>query len=211
MKLGLFGGSFNPIHTGHLIVIDQAMDQLNLDQIIVVPAACNPLKMNMTDMAPAEHRLTMAMLAVDIKNTLVLDMEIKRGAPSYAIDTVKELLQEKNWSLHHPKIDEIVLIMGGDSYYGIPTWHKAEELLGLVKLGIAERKWTPFRSVMFDTKENQIHWMYSRIKSTVIDIPTFDTSGSEVRSRIKAGRSIRYLVPEVVEKYIRNNGLYLTR
>lgn len=192
MKIGLFGGSFNPIHTGHLIVVDQAIEQLGLDKLIVMPAACNPLKMNATDMASPEHRLKMIQLAIEQNSRVeVSDMEIRRGAPSYTIDTVREL--KKNG-------DEIILIIGVDSFNSLPDWYQAEELVSMVTVGIAYRNWIPM----------QQHRLYSSIKTTMIDIPTFDTSGTEVRGRIKEGRSIRYLVPDVVAEYIRENGLYLT-
>lgn len=205
MKVGLFGGSFNPIHTGHLIVIDQALEQLGLDKLIIMPAACNPLKMNSVDMASAEDRLAMARIATaELRNIYpnieVSDMEIKRGAPSYTIDTVRELKKE----------GDVTLIVGGDSYQGLPYWESIHELAGLVTFGIAERECS-VRCPSVDHLDNfQIHSVYRLIKTTTIDIPTFDTSGTEVRGRIKEGRSIKYLVPDVVEKYIRENGLYLT-
>jgi nicotinate-nucleotide adenylyltransferase len=215
VKVGLFGGSFNPIHTGHLIVIDQAIEQLGLDKIVVRPAACNPLKINDTDMASPGHRMTMALLATkdlwmsDLmsRKVEVSNMEIMRGAPSYTIDTVREL--KKNG-------DEIVLIIGGDSYNGLPQWKNIEELASMVTFGVAERKYSvrcPSVETFQVSDGNsafQIHSVYRLIKTTTIDIPTFDTSGTEVRGRIKEGRSIKYLVPDVVEKYIRMNGLYLT-
>ena len=209
MKTGLFGGSFNPIHTGHLIVIDQAMEQLGLDQIIVMPAACNPDKMGSTDMADPERRLAMVRLAIGDLDYVtpvhpaidISRMEIDRGAPSYTIDTVRQL--KKNGS------GEIVLIIGADSYQRLPYWREAEELTKLVTFGVAHRRYMPLPAA-HDPMGMGIHNFYRLVKTTTIDIPTFDTSGTEVRSRIKEGRSIRYLVPEVVEKYIRDNGLYLT-
>jgi nicotinate-nucleotide adenylyltransferase len=213
MKIGLFGGSFNPIHTGHLIVIDQAMEQLGLDKLIVMPAACNPLKMNNADMAPADYRLMMARIATaDLRNKYprieISDMEIERGAPSYTIDTVKEIKRET---------DQITLIIGGDSYYGLPQWKDIEELAGLVTFGIAERnvivRCPSMEAIQVSDGNSayQIHSAYRLIKTTSIDIPTFDTSGTEVRERIKAGRSVKYLVPDCVEEYIRGHGLYLKK
>lgn len=207
MKIGLFGGSFNPIHTGHLIVIDQAMEQLKLDVLYVVPAACNPLKMNATDMAPAEHRLAMARIATAelrnrYPNIIVSDIEIKRGAPSYTIDTVNTIRKES---------DDITLIVGGDSYHGLPYWKDIRELAQLVKFGIAERN-TNIRCPSVDPENGwQVHDVYRQIKTTSVDIPTFDTSGTEVRGRLKEGRSVKYLIPDAVEEYIRKNELYLTR
>lgn len=209
MKIGLFGGSFNPIHTGHLIVIDQAIEQLNLDKLIIMPAACNPLKMNAADMASPGHRMSMALHATkhlwmsDLSNRKVeiSNMEIERGAPSYTIDTVREL--KKNG-------DEIILIIGADSYQSLPSWKDIYELAGLVTFAIAERQWSVRCPAVDPDAGFQIHDVYRLIKTTTIDIPTFDTSGTEVRGRIKEGRSIRYLVPDVVAEYIRENGLYLT-
>lgn len=217
MKVGLFGGSFNPIHTGHLIVIDQAMEQLELDKLIVMPAACNPLKINDKDMAPAEHRLAMARIATsEIRNiypTLeVSDMEIKRGPPSYMIDTVEQLIHEH---MHYPPHGRILaggisIIIGADSFESLPRWHDIGALVSLANFVVAQRS-VPILNVSVDPKNNfQPYSVYGRIKTTSIDIPTFDTSGTEVRERLKVGRSVKYLIPDVVEKYIRDNGLYLT-
>lgn len=207
MKIGLFGGSFNPIHMGHLILIDQAMDQMKFDAMYIVPAACNPHKMSATDMASAEHRLAMTKIATaELRNkypTLhVSDMEIKRGAPSYTVDTIRELQKESS---------NITLIIGEDSYGSLPYWKDIRELAGLVKFGIAERKFS-VRCPSVDPDNGwQIHDVYGRIKTTSIDIPTFDTSGTEVRERIKEGRSVKYLIPDAVEEYIREHGLYVNK
>lgn len=206
MKIGLFGGSFNPIHTGHLIVIDQAMDQLKLDVLYVMPALCNPHKMNATDMAPAEDRLAMTKIATaELRNkypyVVVSDMEIKRGAPSYTIDTVNTLREES---------EDITLIIGGDTYGALPRWKDIYDLSQLVKFGVAERK-DNIRCPSIDPENGwQMHDVYRQIKTTSIDIPTFDTSGTEVRERLKEGRSVKYLIPDAVEEYIREHGLYLT-
>jgi nicotinate-nucleotide adenylyltransferase len=137
-------------------------------------------------------------------------MEIKRGAPSYTIDTVEQLMREH---MHYPPHGRILaggisIIIGSDSFESLPRWHDIFAISQLAKFAVASR--SPVLNVSVDPNNNQTHSVYRLIKTTSIDIPTFDTSGTEVRERLKAGRSVKYLIPDVVEKYIRDNGLYLT-
>ena len=196
MKVGLFGGSFNPIHIGHLLIIDRAIEELGLDRLIVKPTACNPHKMANSDIAPAEHRLAMARIATaELRNIFprleVSDLEIKRGASSYTIDTVKELKKENC---------EVFLMIGGDSYNSLYLWHKIDELKKLVTFAVARRP--GYNTTDFYQKD--------RPDKIDLDIPNIDISASEIRRRLKDNHSVNFLMPNGVVEYIREHELYLT-
>ena len=187
MKIGILGGTFNPIHLGHLILAEEVRQKLGLAKIIFVPANLPPHKDN-GEIVPAYHRLKMLKLA--IRNNpyfSVSDIEIKRGGRSYTIDTIKEFTGT------YPE-DELYFIIGSDLVRYLNEWKDVREIIALVRFIVATRQGYPL--------ENLPGYM------TTIDIRAIDISAFQIRQCIKENRSFRYLVPEAVRQYIIREGLY---
>lgn len=196
MKIGLFGGSFNPIHIGHLLVAERAIETLKLDKLIIVPAAQNPFKRT-EGLAPGEHRLQMAKLAImGMSKAEVWDYEVKKGKKSYTIDTVQQL--QKNNKAIYGKTCQIFLIVGSDAFNSLPRWHEANKLKKLVTFALAERPG-------YNTDDGAGSVFATPIK---IDVPNINISASDIRQRLKDCRSVKFLVPDAVGHYIRQNKLY---
>lgn len=191
MKIGIFGGSFNPPHMGHLIVIESVRDQLQFDRIIFVPSANPPNKRNVI-LAPAEKRLEMTGLATgDHPDFAVSDIEVRRDGLSYTIDTIRMMK-----SLHPG--DALSLILGSDNVLEFSTWKSPEEIIDLVELVAMGRPGAEIRSAGRN---------FARF-AKFVTVPQIGISGTDIRRRVKLNRSIRYLVPARVEEYIHRNGLY---
>ena len=187
MKIGILGGTFNPIHIGHLILAEEIREKLKMDRIIFVPAYLPPHKDD-GDIAPAWHRFNMIRLAIKAnKNFSASDVEIKRDGRSYTIDTLREF---KNI---YPN-DELYFIIGSDLLKYLDDWKDLREVIKMVKFIVATRPGYPLEKLP------------SYI--TTVAIRAIDISGYEIRSRIKENKSFRYLVPEAVYNYINNKGLY---
>jgi nicotinate-nucleotide adenylyltransferase len=187
MKIGILGGTFNPIHIGHLILAEEAREKLGLDKVIFVPAYQPPHKDN-SDIAQAGARFTMIKLAIKgNKNFEVSDIEIKRNGRSYTIDTIKE------FKLKYPK-DDLYFIIGSDLLKYLNDWKDLGEIIKMVKFIVATRPGYPLEKIP------------SYIKT--IPIRAVDVSGFEVRECIEENKSFRYLVPEAVCDYISRKGLY---
>jgi len=187
MKIGIFGGTFNPIHIGHLILAEEIREKLGLNRIIFVPTNLAPHKNN-TDIAPAADRYKMIKLAIR-KNRYfsVSDIEIKRPGPSYTIDTLKE------FNKIYPD-NELYFITGSDLLKYLDDWKDLEQIIKMVKFIVATRPGYPL---------DKIPDYISTVAIRAVDI-----SGYEVRSCIREKKSFRYLVPEAVFNYINKKGLY---
>jgi nicotinate-nucleotide adenylyltransferase len=191
MKLGIFGGTFNPPHIGHLIVIEGVRDQLKFDKILFVPSG-NPPHKHGQSLAPANARLQMTSLAIRANDSFgVCDIELKRSGMSYSIDTLAQL------SELYPKA-ELSLIIGVDNLLEFETWKSPQGIVSLADLVVMSR---PGFSV-HDLKNE-----YTR-SANFINVPSIGISGTDIRRRVKLGRSIRYLVTHEVEDFIRRTGLY---
>jgi nicotinate-nucleotide adenylyltransferase len=191
MNLGIFGGTFNPIHVGHLIVVETVRDQLHLDRVLLVPSASPPHKQDVA-LAPRADRLEMTRLAVlDNPAYEVSPVEIEREGPSYSVDTLTAL------SEMYPRAN-LSLIIGADNFIEFGTWKSPQEILAKAELVVMSRPG-------FLIPEHKSE--YSRSARFVL-VPPIGISGSEIRRRVKMGRSIRYMVPKVVEDFIRHKGLY---
>ncbi|MCX8123541.1 MAG: nicotinate-nucleotide adenylyltransferase [Spirochaetes bacterium] len=191
MKVGLFGGTFNPIHTGHLINAQFIREEFNLDFIIFIPAKY-PVHKELEDNVNAEHRYKMIKLAIeDVDYFKVSRIEIDREKPSYTIYTVEEILQK------HPDW-KLFFIIGYDAFNEINTWKDWKRLLMTIDFIIMKRPG--------DILHKRFHKYMSRIHCA--NNPVIDISSSLIRERVKNGKSIRYLLPVKVEKYIYKNGLY---
>lgn len=188
MKIGILGGTFNPIHIGHLILAEEARERIGLDKVIFVPTFLPPHKDN-SDIAPAKDRLNMVRLAIKgNRHFLVSDVEIRRDGRSYTIDTLKEF--NKKYSRQ-----DLYFIIGSDLLKYLDDWKDLDEIIKLVKFIVVTRPGFPLEKIP------------SYIKTMAIR--AVDVSAFEIRSCVKENKSFRYLVPEAVYKYIVNKKLYL--
>lgn len=189
-RIGLYGGSFDPIHTGHVLVGQAAIEELQLTRLFFIPAARSPFKPEQQP-APCEQRLAMIRLALAGRtNCEVDDFEIQRGGTSFTIDTVRYFTQR------FPAA-KLFYLVGADNVAGLPKWREAEELAGRAEFAVIPRPGetptplpAPFRG------------------QYLAGFP-FGVSASQIRARVRAGQPIEPLVPAAVAEFINNNRLYL--
>lgn len=187
MKIAILGGTFNPIHLGHLILAEEIREKLTLDKVIFVPTYLPPHKNNM-DIAEAIHMFEMVKLAIKTnKYFSASDTEIKRDGRSYTIDTIKEF--KKLYAN-----DELYFVIGSDLLKYLDEWKDLGEIIKMVRFIVATRPGYPLE---------QIPSYISTVPIRAVDI-----SGFEIRNAVKQERSIRYLVPEAVFEYINKERLY---
>ena len=196
MRIGVFGGTFDPIHMGHLIVAEDARAALELDKVLFIPAG-QPWFKSYRKITEAHHRLAMVQLAVK-DNPLfdVSDIEVERSGPSYTVDTLQEL--------HELYSDaELIVILGLDALREIDRWHQPSRVFQMASVaGMARPGATLDPSVLHAA----IPGASSRMR--LLDSALIDISGTDIRKRASAGQSIRYRVPVEVERYIYDNRLY---
>jgi nicotinate-nucleotide adenylyltransferase len=187
MRIGLLGGTFNPIHSGHLILADEVREKLKLDQVVFVPANIPPHKKSAA-IAPARLRMEMLRIAVrGNRHFSVSDVELRRSGPSYTIDTIYEFKKR------FPG-DELFFITGSDLLKYFAEWKDLRQIVRLVKFIVATRPGYPLEGI-------------PRYIATV-PIRAVDISAFEVRMHVRMGKSYRYLVPEGVYRYIQKHRLY---
>ncbi len=196
MRIGIFGGTFNPPHLGHLICVQEAYLQLELDQVMLIPARVPPHK-PVEEEPGAEHRLELCRLAVQGDERFTVSaIEIERPGPSYTVDTLAEL--------HSRAPDnELFLIVGGDIAAGFVQWHQPERVLSLATLAVAKRRGTSRSNV--NTALDQIR---GGDRATFFRMPRIGLSSTMIRERVRAGQPLRYLVPDPVVRYIDEHHLY---
>ena len=192
-RVGLFGGSFDPVHDAHLALARAALQALELDELRWIPAGQAWQKARpLTD---AAHRLAMLRLAIAGEPRFVLDRcEIDRAGPSYTLDTVRALAAAQ-------PLTQWFLIIGHDQYAGLHTWNGWQQLLGLVTLAVANRP----------GQAHEVHEEVRRFSHRVVPLPMLDISATAVRERVAAGQDIRTLVPPEVARYIDSHRLYRAR
>ncbi len=197
-RIGVLGGTFDPIHHGHLFIAEEARVRIPLERVLFVPAAQPPHKTNVY-FCPAKHRLRMVELAV-ASNTLfeVSTVDTDRPGPHYSVDMIT-LLQEE----YGPQT-EFYFIMGLDSLAGIVTWHQPARLLELCHLAVASR-----RGYRADLRALEGSLPGISTRTLVLDTLELEISSSDIERRIREGLPIKYLVPEAVEEYIHAHKLYL--
>jgi nicotinate-nucleotide adenylyltransferase len=185
MRTALYGGSFDPIHHGHLILAREALEQLALDRIVFIPAAQSPFKLDQTP-APPSARLSMVRAAIaDEPRFECDDSEAHREGPSFTVDTLE------TWRGRHPE-DEIFYFIGQDNVRDLPKWRRSQDLLRLAQFVVFERS--------ADAPAHDFPVIRRRV----------DISATEIRKRVAEGRSIRYLVPDSVRALIAAHDLYQT-
>lgn len=190
MRTGIFGGTFNPVHLGHLLVADDIRNRLSLDRILFIPAARPPHKRG--PLAPFEHRLAMLNLALrDWPGFEVCTLEAQRPGLSYTVDTLREL--------HSTCRDSLYLIVGYDQYREMAVWHEPKVLSRLARLIVVSRPGFD-RPALFPGHEIR------RVK--FVETIAVDVSAAVIRSRLAQGRSVRYLLPVPVLAYAKRYRLY---
>jgi nicotinate-nucleotide adenylyltransferase len=198
-RIGLLGGTFNPPHLAHLLCAQEAFEQLALDRVVLMPVATPPHKEAADDPGPAA-RVAMCRLAVaDDERLAVSELEVARGGPSYTVDTLREIHATAPG-------DDLTFIVGGDMATSLPAWREPDEVLRLARLAVAERDGMRRSDIM--ERLASIPGADERV--AFFDLPRLDISSSLIRGRVAAGRSIRYLVPDAVARYIGDRGLYRT-
>jgi len=197
-KIGLFGGTFDPPHIGHLILASEAVHQLELSRLLWMLAPDPPHKLEQP-VTPLPHRLEMLRRAIADNSTFEISyLEIDRPGPHYTIDTVRLLSQQE------PNAD-IILLLGGDSLRNLPTWRFSADLVaGVSKIGVMRRPGEPFD---MPALEANLHGVTEKVK--FIDAPLQDLASREIRRRVGNGEAYRYYVLPSVYEYIEANHLYL--
>lgn len=199
MRIGMFGGSFNPIHNGHIQLIRGIIDELSLDRLLVIPSFLPPHKLVKTPISP-EDRIRMCQLSIsDIPSAKVSDIEIKRGGKSYTYETLQEL-----YSIY-PN-DDLFLIMGADMFLSIETWKNPEIIFKLATICGVPRKGIGGRQELLD-REPFLKSLGADTKVLGLTLP--EISSTEIREAVKSGKSIDKLVPKQIKDYIFQKGLYL--
>jgi len=188
MRIGVLGGTFDPPHLGHLIVASDAFEALSLDRFLLVPAADPPHKPGQV-IATAEQRLEMVRAAVrDDPRFVVEDLEVRRQGVSYSVDTLRELRRR------HPE-DDLFFLIGADQMRTLESWREPHEVARLARLSVMAREGEPPPAD-------------SPFPHRVVPVTRIDLSATDVRKRIREGRSIHYLVPDAVRQVVMREGLY---
>lgn len=188
MRIGVFGGTFDPPHLGHLVVASDACGALGLDRVLWIPSAVPPHKVA-TVQAPAEARLEMVRAAIEGDPRFEADdLELRRPGPSYTVDTLRDLARRHAGA-------ELVLLIGADNLREIPGWREPQEILKLARVAVLSRDGA---GVPPDAP----------VPAVAVEVTRVDVSATEVRRRAAAGETIRYLVPDAVRALVERRGLY---
>jgi nicotinate-nucleotide adenylyltransferase len=210
-RTAVFGGSFNPIHFGHLLIADEMLEQLALERVLFVPAASPPHK-RATSLAPAEDRCEMVRLAVaGHARFAVSDIELRRRGPSFTVDTLEALQREG---------DELILLVGSETFLDLLSWRQPRRIVELARLAVVPRTGSTF-----DTESTAAQKVLREIGAerfvpsadalapravVVLHATSLPISSSELRARTRAGRSLAYRTPDAVIAYIQSRRLYTT-
>jgi nicotinate-nucleotide adenylyltransferase len=200
MRLGLLGGTFDPVHLGHLLLAECCREQLRLDQVLFLPAAVPPHKRD-RELTPAAQRIEMLELAIaGHQQFAVCRLEIDRGGVSYTVDTLRHFR-------HEDPEGELFLLMGADMLHDLPHWREAETVCQLAIVAAVRRAGTPdldFTALANVASPERI----ALFQGHQVEMPAIGLCSTAVRRRVAAGQSIRYQTPRAVEKYIQTHGLY---
>ena len=195
LRLGLMGGAFDPIHFGHLFIAQAAKEKFGLDKVLFIPAGRPPHKCRKGS-AGQDDRFNMTALAIASNPDFeISSMEIERQGLSYSVDTVAALLEK------YGEETEIYFITGADAILEVATWHEAEKLRKLCRFIAATRPG-------FDLDRLAALPLPWRMRISQMETPLLEISSTDIRKRVEEGRTIKYLLPEAVEKYIYEHRLY---
>ena len=199
-KLGIFGGSFDPIHYGHLLLAETCREQCCLDRVLIVPAAVPPHK-QLRAMTSARDRIEMVRLAIGGHEHLAVStIECDRGGISYTVDTLTALAEQQPGS-------SLFFLMGADSLKDLPTWREPQRLCELAVPLVVRRAGSPepdFSVIRHLVTAERL----DEIRAHQVEMPIIELSSTEIRQRVGAGQSIRFRTPRAVEKFIETHGLY---
>ena len=199
MNIGILGGTFDPVHVGHLIIAEEVRARLDLAEVLFVPAGQPWLKINNV-ISPAEHREEMVRLAIADEPSFKLStMEIERAGPTYTVDTIAELSSQIGAG------DKLFFILGWDNLIQLPQWHEPSRLVKMCRLVPVPR--VGYSSPDLDSLEAAVPGLSQSI--IMLDTPQIEISSSEIRDRVARGLSIHHLVPEPVDRYIKEHRLYV--
>jgi nicotinate-nucleotide adenylyltransferase len=194
--IGVLGSAFNPPHLGHLALAQEALWQLGLDEVVLVPTGQAPHK-RIADDPGREARMEMTRLAAaDDERFSVSALEIEREGPSYTYETLEALADERGDT-------ELVFVMGADAAVGLESWREPERVVELARLAVARRAGVSDADVA-----EAMRSLGCEGRATMLEMPQFGVSSSAVRERAKQGRPLRYLVPEPVARLIEERGIY---
>jgi nicotinate-nucleotide adenylyltransferase len=194
--IGVLGSAFNPPHLGHLALAQEALWQLGLDEVVLVPTGSAPHK-RIHDDPGRELRMTMTRLAAaDDSRFSVSSLEVDRDGPSYTYETLELLARERGDT-------ELVFVMGADAAVGLESWRNPERVVELARLAVARRSGISDAEVAATMRS-----LGAEGRATMLEMPQFGVSSSAVRERAKQGRPLRYLVPEPVARLIEEKGTY---
>ena len=199
--VGVLGGTFDPIHLGHLLLAEQARDALGLRRILFVPAPRPPHKDGATLTSPTRRASMVALAIADHAEYELSRVELDRDGPSYTADTLELLAGDP--ALGGSRAD-LVLILSAESFRDLPTWHEPRRILQTARVAVLPRGGHPMP---------EAGWLGPGLADlaasvTILDAPRLELSGYEIRARVAAGRSIRHLLPRAVEAYISDHSLY---
>lgn len=199
-RMGVLGGTFDPVHYGHLFIADCALHEFALDKIIFMPAACPPHK-NEKGVLSSKHRVNMLRLALENEsNYLLSTIEIEREGYSYTIDTLRYLIKQ------NPDT-EFYFIMGLDAFIDLPNWKEPQDLLQLCKFIIFNRPFSGTPNVGFSPNET----LNFGERVYFLSFPGIFISSSLIRARLKESKTVQHMLPRKVFDYIKDNGLYLPK
>jgi nicotinate-nucleotide adenylyltransferase len=202
MRVGVFGGSFDPVHYGHLRLAEACREAARLDLVLFMPAATAPHKRDVP-LASAKDRVEMLKLAIGGHEAFAVSaLELERGGVSYTVDTLTELAKVHAGA-------ELFLLMGADTFLDLPNWRAPKRVIELA-LPLVVR-----RGGMDAPGEAAFAWIdeprRSEIRAAMVEMPVSEISSSGIRRAVGEGRSVRYLVPRAVEKYVETQGVYRAR
>ena len=205
MRLGIYGGTFDPVHYGHLLLAESCREQLQLDEVWFVPAAVPPHKQG-HELSPGSARIDMLKLAIGGHEAFqVWPYEVEQGGVSYTVDTLAHLVEED-------AARELYFLMGADSLRDLPTWREPGRICQLTVPVVVSRTIPGDKAasaVDFESLAKLVDAeRLETIRSSQVRMPRIDLSSSDIRRRVAEGRSIRYQTPRAVEQYIRVQGLY---
>ena len=200
-SLGVFGGTFDPIHLAHLAVAQEAAESLGLERVLFIPAGEPPHKPGQA-ITTAAHRFAMVELAIAGNERFAVDrLELERPGPSYTVDTLEALRATR---VGAGASADLTLVLSADAFLGLMTWREPRRVLELARVVVAPRDGYPAAGPDFLAR----HLPDLAERATFLDGPRLRLSASELRSRAAAGRSLRYLVPDAVAAYIGDHALY---